>query len=97
MINYIGFPYQSNPNPRTELDPAQKKLHQACADFETMMVKKMLEAMTGGTKMFGTGFSGDFYQSMFQDAIAEAIAKQGIGIGKLLYRQLAHTEEKISK
>jgi Rod binding domain-containing protein len=97
MVNNIGFQYQPNLNPKTELDPAPKKLQQACTDFETMMVKKMLEAMTGGTKMFGTGFSGDFYQSMFEDAIAESIAKQGIGIGKLLYQQLAQTGGKTSK
>ncbi len=86
MVNSIGV--QSNLNSKTVLDPASKRLQQACTDFETMMVKKMLEAMTGETKMFGAGFGGDFYQSMFQDAIAEAIAKQGIGIGKLLYQQL---------
>lgn len=71
-----------------ELTPEQQKTKQVCTEFETMIIKKMLESMMGNTKMFGSGFGGSFYQSMFQDAIAESIAKQGLGLGKMLYEQI---------
>lgn len=74
-----------------ELTPEQQKTKQACTEFESMIIKKMLESMMSSSKMFGSGFSGSFYQGMFQDAIAESIAKQGIGLGKMLYQQIEKT------
>lgn len=73
---------------KQELTPEQKKLKQACTEFEAMMVKQMLTSMQGSAKMFGEGFGGDFYQDMFLDAISKEISAQGLGLGKMLYQQM---------
>lgn len=88
MIEPSGFGNRVNFPGKQELNPEQQKIKQVCTDFETMIIKKMLESMMSNTKMFGSGFSGSFYQGMFQDAIAESIAKQGIGVSKMLFQQI---------
>lgn len=72
------------------MTPEQKKLMKTCTDFESMMVKKLLEVMQSSQKMFGNGFGGDYFQSMFQDQMSKEIAEngQGIGLAKMLYQQL---------
>lgn len=89
MVNKISNNY--NMNIKQELTPEQKKLKQACTEFEAVMVKQMLDSMKGASKMFGEGFGGDYYQSMFFDAIAKQIAEQGLGLGKMMYQQLEKT------
>jgi peptidoglycan hydrolase FlgJ len=74
-----------------KLTTEDKKLKEACTEFEAIMVRQMLEAMQGSTKMFGEGFGGSYFQSMFQDAIAKEIAGKGIGMSKMLYTQLSKT------
>lgn len=93
MIQPSGFGYQAKFPVKQELTPEQQKTKQACSDFETMIIKKMLESMMSNTKMFGSGFSGSFYQGMFQDVIAESITKQGgIGVEKMLFQQVEKTK-----
>lgn len=92
MIQPSGFQFQSKLPAKQELTHEQQKTKQACTEFETMIIKKMLESMMGSTKMFGSGFSGSFYQGMFQDIISESIAKQGIGVSKMLYQQIEKTK-----
>lgn len=93
MIQPGGFQYQSKlSSVKQELTPEQQKTKQVCSEFESMIIKKMLEAMMSNTKMFGTGFGGSFYQGMFQDAIAESIAKQGTGLGNMLFQQMEKTK-----
>lgn len=68
----------------------QKKLMKTCTDFEAMMVQKMLEVMQSSQKMFGDGFGGDYFQSMFQAEMSKEISQngQGIGLATMLYQQL---------
>ena len=99
MINPFGFPYQPGViKSQQELTPAQKKTQQTCTDFEKLMIQKMLESVMSDTKLFGTGFGSDFYQGMFEEAIAESIAKQGgMGLGKMLDEQLQKDNQPTSK
>ncbi|HEX3044222.1 MAG TPA: rod-binding protein [Bacillota bacterium] len=85
MINQV---VNNNPQMIQAMTPEQKKVMKACTDFEAMMIKKMLETMQSSTKMFGDGFGGDFYQSMFQDTIANQMAGQGLGIARLMYQDI---------
>ena len=94
MIQPGGFGNRINFPAKQQLTPEQQKTKQACTDFETMIIKRMLESMMSNTKMFGSGFSGSFYQGMFQDVLAESIAKQGIGVGKMLFQQIQQVENK---
>lgn len=69
----------------------QQQLMKACNDFEAMMTRQMLEVMQKSTKMFGEGFGGDYYQSMFQDEISKMMTQNGLGWGKMLYQQISRT------
>jgi len=64
------------------------KLKNACREFETILLKQMLEVMQSSTSMFGKGFGGDFFQGMFQDEIAKEMAEKGMGVSDLLYSRL---------
>ncbi|TCL75273.1 rod binding protein [Hydrogenispora ethanolica] len=70
------------------LDPEQRKLAKACSDFETVLVKQMLEAMQGSTPLFGKGFGGEYFQSLFQEELSKEISVNGLGVGKMMFEQL---------
>lgn len=72
----------------SQLTPEQRKAKDVCTQFEALLVKQMLAAMQSSIKMFGDGFGGDYFQGMFQDAIAQKVAEQGLGLGKMLYEQI---------
>lgn len=77
----------------------EKKLRQACADFEAILVKQMLSIMRESipkSELFDGGFQEEIYQSMYDQEIAKKIAYgKGIGVGEALYRQI--TGQQISK
>jgi len=71
----------------------EKKLHDACADFEAIMLKQMFQMMRksvpeGG--IFEKGYTEEMYQAMQDEALANALAHgRGIGLGEVLYRQIS--------
>ncbi len=75
-------------------DNNDKRLKEACFDFEAIMVTQMLKTMKStlnGDALFGDGgVQKDFYDSMYNRELAENIAhgKNSLGIGEMLYRQL---------
>lgn len=91
MINQISNNNRPLAKEKTTLTPEQAQLKKACTEFEALMVRQMLETMSGPTKFFGKGFGGDFYQNMFLDEISKKIAEQGLGLSKMLYTQLDKT------
>ena len=76
--------------PPQTMTSEQKELMKVCTNFEAMMIQKMLETMQSSQKMFGEGFGGDYFQSMFQEQIAKEIAGngQGFGLAQMLYKQI---------
>ncbi len=69
------------------------KLRQVCADFESVFLNYMLQAMRStlpGDDVFGKSFQKDMYESMYFEKIAETVSgNKGLGIGEALYRQLS--------
>ena len=68
------------------------KLKKATQDIEAIFVKDLLAAMrrTAKHQSLGSGLGGEMYQDIFDQAIADASAKQGnLGISKTIYKQMA--------
>lgn len=67
-----------------------KDLKKACEQFESVFAKKLLSEMRKGVQevQLGDGAGSAIYKDMMDQALADAMAKQGaLGIGKMLYRQ----------
>jgi len=70
----------------------EKKLHKACADFESILLYQMFKTMRntvpqGGLTSKMTG--KDTYEMMMDQKVSEELAKQGgMGLQKVLFNQL---------
>ena len=77
-------------NEKTE----DKELREACQGFEAIFLKSMLKNMRNslpGDTLFDTDNHGmDIYKSMHDEYLADALSKQGQGIGlsEFLYNEL---------
>jgi flagellar protein FlgJ len=71
----------------------EKRLKEACAGFEAILLKQMLSAARRSTPqsgLIGGGFGENMYRSLYDDHLAEKMAaSKGLGFGRLLYDQLA--------
>ena len=75
------------------VDQSLTKLKQATTDFEAIFIGEILKEMHSDASkggLFGSSFEMGTYREMYDEAIAQQLAKSGIlGIGKMLYRELA--------
>jgi Rod binding domain-containing protein len=84
-------------NPQSGIDLKKLKLKKACEDFETIMTTYLLKSMhetvqRAETEEFGSG--RDLYEGMMDEAVANQLSHtQGLGLAKMLYKQLASTLE----
>ncbi len=73
--------------------PANDRLWQASRQFEMLFIEQMMTSMrktVPDSGFLNKGFAEDVQTSMLDQAIAEAVGKQGrIGIARSLYRQLS--------
>lgn len=73
--------------------PRNEKLWKACVQFEALFAQQMLSAMHKTVPDSGflpNGFAQGVHNDMFNQAVAENIAKSGhTGIATALYRQIA--------
>ncbi|MCK5323829.1 MAG: rod-binding protein [Desulfobulbaceae bacterium] len=71
----------------------EKKLKNACADFEAIILRQMLSTMRKSvpkTGLFHGGYAEDLYQSMHDEMLTEKLAHgKGMGLGEALYQQLS--------
>jgi flagellar protein FlgJ len=71
----------------------EKKLREACAGFEALMLKQILtlarqSVPKGG--LFDGGYGEEMFQSIQDDQMAQKMAgSKGVGFGDMLYRQLS--------
>ncbi len=76
----------------------EKKLREACAGFEAILLKQLLASARqslpeGG--LFEGGFGEDMYRSMQDDQLAQKMAATNrSGLGEMLYRQLSQNQTK---
>lgn len=73
-------------------------LNSVSKDFEAIFIHNMLQAMRAGVPKSGLldSFSMDMFQSMFDEEVANEMAKgQGIGLAKMLETDLTTVQEKI--
>jgi flagellar protein FlgJ len=79
----------------------EKKLKEACADFEAMLAFQLLKTMRQSVPKSGflkPSQGRDTYEMMLDQKIAEAMAHKGEGIGlqKILYDEISqHRQKKI--
>lgn len=71
-----------------------KKLLQASKDFEAIFIRQILTSMHSSASkndVFGKNGPGqEIYQSIYDNKLADQIAQgQGLGVGKVLYRQIS--------
>lgn len=85
IYNQAGINYNIPRNVKTQ---EQKQLYRACVEFEAMLTKQILANMQSSSDLFGKGFGGDYFKSMFQDELSKQIANNGLGLAKILYQQV---------
>ncbi len=92
LIGYDNLPVRA-PVPGAPRGHYDKKLYDACVDFEAIFVKQMLDSMRDTVEKNGLldgGFAEGIYEDMLYEKYAETMAHSAdFGIARLLYNQLA--------
>lgn len=86
--------FKSAPEVDNNLSAKDKaRLQKAAKEFESLFTSMMLKSMTKNTQgLFGDGnsFGGDYFDMVFQNAIASKISEgKGIGLADFIYNNLA--------
>ncbi len=87
-----------HPEPSDLSNKDDKKLREACVDFEAILLDSMFQAMRKtltGEDIFGNSLGKDIYESMYYREISNQVAKdgRGLGIGDMLFQQLQKNRE----
>jgi flagellar protein FlgJ len=81
--------------------PKERKLREACAGFEALMLKQILTLARQSVPksgLFDGGYGEEIFQSMHDDQMAQKMAgSQGLGFGDMLYRQLSQAQTPANK
>jgi flagellar protein FlgJ len=77
-----------------KLSEREAKLKKACSDFEAILFYQLLKTMRQTIPKSGllsNSYGKDTYEMMFDQKIADDLAKkgQGLGLQKILYNQLS--------
>ncbi|HIJ89734.1 MAG: rod-binding protein [Desulfobulbaceae bacterium] len=71
----------------------EKKLREACAGFEALMLKQILSQARQGIEKSGLldgGYGEEMFQSIQDDQMTQKMAgSNALGFGEMLYRQLS--------
>lgn len=73
----------------------ERKLREACAGFEALMLKQILTLARQSIPKSGLldgGYGEEMFQSIQDDQMTQKMAgSNGLGFGEMLYRQLSQT------
>jgi len=76
----------------------QKKLKKACTDFEALFIAHMLKSMRQAipqTGFWGKGQGSGIYQDLMDQELSKKLSQnKGLGLGKMIYRQILKREGK---
>ena len=76
----------------------REKLKKACADFEALLLARMLKLMRQSIPqngLLGSSPGTEVYQSLMDQELAKSMSQRGgVGLGEVLYRQVLQREEK---
>jgi Rod binding domain-containing protein len=71
------------------------KLKKAAEGFEAYFVHQLLQEMRKTIPHNGNGFGGGFYEGLFDEALAEKVAKgDGIGMAKTIMNKIYPPSDK---
>ena len=93
-MRYLSGSSVSRPEQKealSDLDRKKAELRDAARDFEAILIRQLLSAMSqtlsGG--LFGEGTAGDIYGDFMNAAIADNVAQRNdLGLADALYRSL---------
>jgi Rod binding domain-containing protein len=75
----------------------EEKLKRACMDFESLFIYQVLKSMqqtVPKSGLLGEGPEKGIFESLFGQEWSKALAHQGgLGLGKMLYKQMLRSEE----
>jgi Rod binding domain-containing protein len=78
-----------------------RKMQQACEDFESLLINQMLQQMrqtVPHNELFGGGRAEQLYTSMLDGELAKTMSHQrGIGLSPMLFQQLKSISDKAKK
>ena len=79
--------------PNSELTPKQRKLKEACQQFEAIFLRYLLQKMRETVPkdgLLGSSQAQETYQDLMDGALSDALSKNGqFGLGEMLYKQLS--------
>ena len=88
------------PLPLTDPEPKkvdEEKLKKACMDFESLFIYQVLKSMqetVPKSGLLGEGPEKGIFESLFGQEWSKALAHQGgLGLGKMLYKQMLRSEQ----
>lgn len=71
----------------------ERRLRQACADFEAIMLQQMMRMARESTPkggLLGGGYAEDMFRSLQEQEMSKKMSQgRGMGFGELLYRQIS--------
>ena len=76
----------------------REKLKKACTGFEALFMSQMMKSMRQTipqTGFLGKGLGNDIYQGLMDQELSQKLSQsKGLGLGKVIYRQMLKREEK---
>lgn len=93
MESRVSAALVTDPSKKTEV--GEKRLHDSCRDFSSVLVSFMMKTMRAG---YSGGdepsFASGVYQDMLDQQVSKVIARSGtLGLGDKLYAQVERLEK----
>ncbi len=70
--------------------PSEEEAMRAAREFEALFIYELLKGMhsMGGGGLFGEGFSGEVFQTLFETELSRSLAQRGTGLTEMIMKAL---------